>query len=128
DYLTNQPEVVEKAAAVLGAAPNATLAWGTSMGGLTSAALVERHPDTFDGGFAICASVAGGVGMLNQSLDGAFAFKTLLAPENDAIELVGLTDEAASNAAARAVLDEAQETPQGRARIALAATMADIPG
>lgn len=128
DYLTNQPEVVEKAAAVLGATPNATLAWGTSMGGLTTAALVERYPDTFDGGFAICASVAGGVGMLNQSLDGAFAFKTLLAPENDAIELVGLTDEASSNAAARAVLDEAQETPQGRARIALAATMADIPG
>ncbi|MFC4536412.1 alpha/beta fold hydrolase [Sphaerisporangium dianthi] len=109
--------------------PSATLAWGASMGGAIAAGLAERRPDLVDGALPYCASVAGPVAMLNQSLDAAFAFKTLLAPGDDAVKLVGpasAEEEALSNAAARAVLDAAQRTAAGRARIALAASFAQV--
>ncbi|UOR01918.1 alpha/beta hydrolase [Leucobacter allii] len=128
DYLAGQPEVIARATEALGSAPQATIAWGSSMGGLTSAALAERYPELIDGAYALCGSLAGSVGMLNQGLDASFAFKTLLAPEDEAIELVDVQDEATSTAAAKSALDAAQGTPEGRARIALAAAMAQIPG
>jgi pimeloyl-ACP methyl ester carboxylesterase len=109
--------------------PATTLAWGASMGGAIAAGLAELRPDLVDGALPYCASVAGPVAMLNQSLDAAFAFKTLLAPGDDAIKLVGpasAEEEAQSNTAARAALDAAQQTPAGRARIALAASFAQV--
>jgi pimeloyl-ACP methyl ester carboxylesterase len=127
DLLRDQEHAVDVAADLLGE-PETTIAWGNSMGGLTSAALIERHPDTFDGALPMCASVAGGVGMLNQSLDAAFAFKTLLAPDDHRIELVEVDNEPVSRAAAQQVLDIAQATPEGRSRIALAAAFAQLPG
>lgn len=127
DLLAAQPQVVQVAAETLGE-PEHVVAWGDSMGGLTSAALMERSPDVFDGAIPLCGSVAGTVPMLNQGLDATFAFKTLLAPDNDALSLVNVTSEPARQAAARAVIDEAQKTPQGRARIALAAAYGQIPG
>ncbi|WP_220448653.1 hypothetical protein [Nonomuraea mesophila] len=109
--------------------PATTLAWGASMGGAVAAGLAELRPDLIDGALPYCASVAGPVAMLNQSLDAAFAFKTLLAPANDAIKLARLAsaeEETRSTAAARAVLEAAQETAAGRARIALAAAFAQV--
>ncbi|WP_169984461.1 hypothetical protein [Microbispora sp. H10836] len=109
--------------------PRTTLAWGGSMGGAIAAGLAERRPDLIDGALPYCASVAGPVAMLNQSLDAAFAFKTLLASGDDAVKLVRLAsadEEARSTTAARAVLDAAQRTPAGRARIALAASFAQV--
>ncbi|WP_155126645.1 alpha/beta hydrolase [[Actinomadura] parvosata] len=109
--------------------PAVTLAWGGSMGGAIAAGLAERRPDLIDGALPYCASVAGPVAMLNQSLDAAFAFKTLLAPGDDAVKLVRLgsaEEEARSVAAARAVLDAAQRDPAGQARIALAASFAQV--
>lgn len=113
----------------VGGEPTTTLAWGGSMGGAIAAGLAERRPDLVDGALPYCASVAGPVAMLNQSLDAAFAFKTLLAPGDDAVKLVRPAsddEEARSVAAARAVLDAAQQTPAGRARIALAASFAQV--
>lgn len=109
--------------------PRTTLAWGASMGGAIAAGLAERRPDLIDGALPYCASVAGPVAMLNQSLDAAFAFKTLLAPGEDAVKLVrpaSAEEETRSTTAARAVLDAAQLTPAGRARIALAASFAQV--
>ncbi|MFG2085455.1 MULTISPECIES: hypothetical protein [unclassified Spirillospora] len=109
--------------------PKATLAWGPSMGGNIAAGLAERRADLVDGALPYCASVAGPVAMLNQSLDAAFAFTTLLAPGDHGITLVrrGSPEaEAHANAAARTVLDTAQQTPRGRARIALAAAFAQV--
>ncbi|WP_346618725.1 prolyl oligopeptidase family serine peptidase [Blastococcus montanus] len=126
ELLRDQVEVVGVSAAELGATPERTIAWGDSMGGLTSAALVENHPETFDGALPICASVAGGVGMLNQGLDGSFVFRTLLAPDDDRLQLVDVTDERLRTTAAREVLTAAQETPAGRARIAFAAAVAQL--
>lgn len=121
-------DTIAKFAEVAGT-PRATLAWGASMGGAIAAGLAELRPDLVDGALPYCASVAGPVAMLNQSLDAAFAFKTLLAPGEDAIKLVrpaSAEEEQQSTTAARAVLDAAQQTPAGRARIALAASFAQV--
>ncbi|OGO43677.1 MAG: hypothetical protein A2Z04_09815 [Chloroflexi bacterium RBG_16_57_9] len=75
----------------------------------------------------MCGVLAGGVGIWNQVLDGAFAFKTLLAPTSD-VQLVHITNPAANLAKALQILTTAQATPQGQARIALLAALADVPG
>jgi len=107
--------------------PKRVIAWGDSMGGLNSIALIERHPERLSGAVALCGSVSGALGMMNTALDGAFAFKTLLAPASD-IRLVRTGDDRANGAAVQAVLDTAMKTPQGRARVALAAALAQLPG
>ncbi len=107
--------------------PRLTIAWGSSMGGLVTAALAERRPRRIDGALPMCGSVAGAVGMMNLALDGAFAFKTLLAPGDDAIRLTRTGDDVANGREAAAVLAKAQAAPEGRARIALAAALAGIP-
>ncbi|GAA5043076.1 alpha/beta hydrolase [Thermocatellispora tengchongensis] len=128
ETLRASADTLAKVAEVAGE-PTTTLAWGGSMGGAIAAGLAERRPDLIDGALPYCASVAGPVAMLNQSLDAAFAFKTLLAPGDDAVKLVrpaSADEETRSTTAARAVLDAAQRTPAGRARIALAASFAQI--
>jgi pimeloyl-ACP methyl ester carboxylesterase len=106
-----------------------TIAWGRSYGGLVTTALAERHPDRIDGSLSMCGLVQGGVANWNNTLDPAFALKTLLAP-GSGIPLTGLPDQAAATTAANAlsdVVDSAQSTPTGRARIALAAALHNIP-
>jgi hypothetical protein len=77
----------------------------------------------------MCGVLAGGVATWNAALDGAFAFKTLLAPQS-ALQLVNITNPSANLALARQVLDLAQSAAdgKGRARIALMAALADVPG
>lgn len=107
-----------------------TLAWGTSYGGLVTTMLAERHADRFDGSLSMCGLVQGGVANWNSTLDPVFALKTLLAPDAD-IPLTGFADQAAAQNAASALAAKtaaAQQTPQGRARIALAAALHNIPG
>lgn len=109
--------------------PARTIAWGTSMGGLVTLALLERHPERFDAGLALCASAAGTVGMMNAALDGAFAFKTLLAPDS-ALPILfdGPTGAGKAQLAEwQRQLDAAQDSAQGRARLALAATLGQVP-
>lgn len=126
DLLAEQPQLAEVAAASLGT-PTHVVAWGSSMGGLTSVSLLENNPSVFDAALPLCGSVAGAIPMLNQSLDGAFALRMLLAPDDDRLELVDVQNEPQRQAAFREILDAAQATPQGRARIALAASLAQIP-
>ncbi|MES2044476.1 MAG: alpha/beta hydrolase [Pseudomonadota bacterium] len=107
--------------------PKRVIAWGMSMGGLVTSALVEHAPRRVDGGLAMCASVGGAVGMMNMALDGAYAFRILLAPQSD-IRLTGVDDDRANARRVADVLAEAQRTPAGRARVALAAVLAGLPG
>lgn len=106
--------------------PKRTIAWGQSMGGLVTVALAETHPRRFAAALPECGSLAGSLGMMNEALDGAFAFKTLFAP-GSGIRLVDTGNDRANAARVAAVLRTAMRTPQGRARIALAAALAQIP-
>ncbi|MBZ4019278.1 alpha/beta hydrolase family protein [Streptomyces purpurogeneiscleroticus] len=107
-----------------------TLAWGQSYGGLVTTAIAERHPGRIDGSLSLCGLVQGGVANWNSTLDPAFALKTLLAPGSD-FPLTGFADAAEADRTAGelgSAVDKAQDTPAGRARIALAAALHNIPG
>jgi pimeloyl-ACP methyl ester carboxylesterase len=106
--------------------PDHVVAWGMSMGGLVTTALVEQYPAKIDGGVALCSSIGGSVGMMNMALDGAFAFKTFVAQDTD-VRVVHIDDDLANLRAVRDALADAQTTKQGRARIALAGVLGGIP-
>src|SRR5229473_3564429 len=105
-----------------------TIAWGISLGGMITAGLMQLFPDRFDGALPMCGVVAGGPGVWNQGLDSEFAFLTLQAP--GAFKLSGFTaaDVGTNFNNAFQAFNVAQLTPQGRARIALSAALADVPG
>ena len=124
DALADQQAVLRRFRVTVGA-PRATVAWGDSMGGLITAGLLQRHPRQFAGGLAMCGVLGGAVSFWNTSLDLGVTFRTLLAPR---LALTGIRDPRANVAAARAALSAAQRTPAGRARIALAAALIDLPG
>ncbi|MFI6338761.1 alpha/beta hydrolase family protein [Streptomyces sp. NPDC050535] len=107
-----------------------TIAWGTSYGGLVTTAIAERHASRIAGSLSMCGLVQGGVANWNSTLDPVFALKTLLAPDSG-IRLTGLGSPAVAAeqaAAMTGVVGTAQQTAAGRARIALAATLHNIPG
>jgi len=106
--------------------PKTTIAWGDSLGGAVTAGLLERNPELLDGGLSMCGVVAGGVGLMDSYLDTLFTLRTLLAPE---VQLVHLGDSLFDNIGAlQSAVEKAQATPEGRARIALAAAIGDFPG
>jgi len=100
------------------APPGRTIAWGQSMGGLITAGLVQLHPERFAGALPMCGLLAGAVATFDAALDAAFALKTLIDPSLDFVNISqGLND-----------LATAQETPEGRARIALSQALMGVPG
>ncbi len=106
-----------------------TIAWGTSMGGLVSAREAEDPQRRVDGALTTCGLVAGALNLNDYQLDGEYALSHLLAPEQ-AVKLVryGSQDEAAAAAASLTkITSDAQATPAGRARIALAAALMNVP-
>src|SRR5713101_3268896 len=107
--------------------PKRTIAWGHSLGGMVTAALIQRHPDRFDAALPMCGVLSGGVATWNTALDSEFAFKTLLAP-GTGLQVVNITNPLANLQIAEQSLAFAQSTPQGRARLALVSALADGPG
>jgi pimeloyl-ACP methyl ester carboxylesterase len=107
--------------------PKRVIAWGYSMGGLVTTALAEQRPTGINGGVALCASIGGAVGMMNMALDGATAFRTLVASDAG-ILVVDIDDDMANGKRVESALAAAAQTPAGRARIALAGVLAGIPG
>ena len=106
--------------------PTRTIAWGHSLGGIITAGLIQLFPEQFSGALPMCGVLAGGIGTWNQALDGAFAFDVLLA--NDALPIVHITNASGTFQQATNILAAAQQTPQGRARIALTSALSDTPG
>ncbi|HEY3195175.1 MAG TPA: prolyl oligopeptidase family serine peptidase [Candidatus Dormibacteraeota bacterium] len=107
--------------------PARTIAWGHSLGGIITAGLLQTHPDRFDAALPMCGVLAGGVAVWNEGLDGEFVLKQLLAP-NSSLQLVHITNPLANFILSQQIVAAAQATPQGRARIALAAAVGDLPG
>ncbi|WP_412516763.1 hypothetical protein K8Z49_41330 [Actinomadura madurae] len=100
--------------------PRTTLALGQSMGGLVSAKLAETR--AVDGVLSTCGIVGGGVDLNNYQLNAGHAIATLLAPSQD-IKLTDYTSPAEGIVAGTQLtlaVQNAQATPAGRARIALA--------
>lgn len=124
--LPDQIAVLDIFAAKVGK-PSVTIAWGHSLGGMITAGLIQRYPERFDAALPMCGVLSGGVATWNTGLDGAFAFKTLVAP-GSGLQLVNITNPAANLELAEAAIAAAQATPQGRARIALSAALGDLPG
>ena len=105
--------------------PTRTVAWGHSLGGIITAGLLQKHPDRFDAALPMCGVLAGGVGTWNQALDSTFAIQKLVAPS---LQIVHITKPLGNFLLAEQLMTVAQATPQGRARIALAAALGDTPG
>jgi len=107
--------------------PKRVIAWGMSMGALVTTAIAERAPRRVDGGLALCGSIGGAIGMMNMALDGAYAFRTLVAPDAG-IRLVRTGDDRENAGRVTAALKDAQASPAGRARVALVGVLAGLPG
>jgi pimeloyl-ACP methyl ester carboxylesterase len=106
--------------------PRRTISWGQSLGGVSAALLAEREPWRFDGLGALCAPLGGLISQWNSFLDLNFVTKTLLAPDSD-WDLVDITDLAGDTAEQKKIVQAAEGTPAGRARLALANAVADVP-
>jgi hypothetical protein len=126
EALVDQIQVLDIFDAEVGK-PKQTIAWGHSLGGIITAGLVQNNPGRFTAAQPMCGVLSGGVATWNAALDGAFAFKTLLAAGTP-LQLVNITDPTANFELSEALLAAAQATPQGRARIALGAALGDTPG
>ena len=105
--------------------PRRTVAWGHSLGGIITAGLIQRYPHRFSAALPMCGVLAGGVATWNTALDGAFAFQQLVDPS---VQITGITNPLANLQGAESAATAAQATPQGKARLALAAALADTPG
>ncbi len=107
--------------------PLQTIAWGHSLGGMITAALLQLDPSRFTAALPMCGVLGGGVGTWNVALDSAFAVQQLLGPASG-LQVVDITDPPTNLGIAETLFAAAQATPQGRARIALASALGDIPG
>ncbi len=107
--------------------PERTVAWGPSIGGIMTAGFVQLLPERLAGALPLCGNLAGAVGIHNRELDIAFVFHRLLAAERP-LELVNISDPPGNLELARTILEQAKQTPAGRARLALAAAVGNIPG
>ncbi|MFF4408789.1 alpha/beta hydrolase [Streptomyces sp. NPDC001404] len=109
--------------------PRRTISVGQSMGGLVNARIADDTHGRIAGALGLCGLVAGGTDLNNYQLAGETALAALLAPA-DRIPLTDYPSTAAATAAANSLTtaaETAQRTPQGRARIALAAAYLNLP-
>ncbi|WNM33207.1 alpha/beta hydrolase [Streptomyces sp. Li-HN-5-11] len=109
--------------------PRRTLSVGQSMGGLVNAQLARDGAGRIDGALGLCGLVAGGTDLDNYQLDAEYTIARLLLPgQQTALVRFGSAAEAAATAdRLTAAVTAAQSTPQGRARIALAAAYLNLP-
>lgn len=126
--IDNQVEVVQKFKGIHGN-PARTVAFGSSAGGHTGAATIQARPDVFNGAVLMCGGLSGTVGQWHAKLDAVYVAKMLLAPNNPNLPVINVPDDFATNArpAWLAMMANAQQTPEGRARIALAAVLGQLP-
>lgn len=108
--------------------PERAIQYGCSGGGYIALAMAEMYPDRVDGVVSLNARGTGGLAVAAMWLDLPYTLKALLAPDSDLL-VAPVPNDALPEAldAWRAMLEEAQETPEGRARIALAVTVSQWP-
>jgi pimeloyl-ACP methyl ester carboxylesterase len=109
--------------------PSRVIQYGCSGGGHVTLAIAEQFPDRVDGAIAYGPHTP--VWYQNHLLDGWFVLQTLLAPDLTIVNLPDLPGlrprHEELTAAWREVVNAAQRTPEGRARLALAVTIGQWP-
>jgi pimeloyl-ACP methyl ester carboxylesterase len=126
EAIPDQIATLDQFTALFGA-PTRTIAWGHSLGGIITAELLQRYPGRFAAALPMCGVLAGGVGTWNQALDSQFAIQQLL-PDASGLQIVHITNPGANLNNAEGVIFAAQQTAAGRARLALASALGDLPG
>jgi len=124
--ISNQIEALDAFTDVVGE-PRQAITMGNSMGGFVAAATGELHADRIDGVVAACGGLSGSVSQWNQKLDTVFVLSELLDPEGSLPVVDIPADVAGAQNAWIGFLTEAQQTPEGRARIALASAIGQLP-
>lgn len=124
--IDNQAQALAIFEETVGEATHA-IASGSSMGGFVSAGAAQVHPDAFDGAVPFCGGLGGSVAQWNQKLDTVFVLKELLFPDEELPVLDIPEDVTGAQQAWISALSEAQHTAEGRARIALAASIGQLP-
>jgi pimeloyl-ACP methyl ester carboxylesterase len=108
--------------------PKYAIQFGSSQGGHAAAVGIQAYPARWAGAVIQCGGLSGAVGQWHGKFDALFVARTLL-PGGADLPITGLPKDVRAQAmpAWHKVLDDAQKTPQGRARIALAARIAQLP-
>jgi hypothetical protein len=101
--------------------PTRTIATGGSRGAFAVRMSLELYPAIYDGGMMSAGGGAGEIAVLNNKLNALFVLKTLVDP-GAPLTLVNI-NVAAENRALADLVAKANSTPQGRARLALAAAV-----
>ncbi|WP_298344505.1 hypothetical protein [Ferrimicrobium sp.] len=107
---------------------SSVIPWGVSMGGDVTAGLVQQNIGTFSGAMIACGVDGGAVPIWNQQLTALFAFKELIDPSLQIVDLSSPTAAETQLLAALEALNTAATTPAGQARLSLVAALGDIPG
>jgi dienelactone hydrolase len=125
----DQLDTLEATIDAIGRRPRRVLAVGSSMGGLVTAKLAEIGAGRIQGALPTCGIVGGGAALGNYQLDGAHAIAILLAPGQQVklADFANLGEGFATTAALTAAVRQGQATPAGRARVALAAALYQVP-
>jgi pimeloyl-ACP methyl ester carboxylesterase len=105
--------------------PARIIQFGCSGGGSTALSVAEDHPTRFDGVIPMHATSP--LTLANMRLDLTFALKALLDPDGTLPVIVSAEPTAAAETAWINALNAAQQTSQGRARMALAGVLAQYP-
>ncbi len=111
-------------------APKTVITVGYSGPGLVNTMVAENPDGLVDGAVIGCALNVGLRNLFNVHLDGEHALSVLLLPEAERPRLVNFRNEVEIDttvAQLRAAVMWAQQSPQGRARIALAAGLGMMP-
>ena len=105
--------------------PEHTIQFGCSGGGSVALSVAEDHPQRFDGVIAMHATSP--ISLANMRLDLTFALKTLLDSDDQLPLIVTSRPTGPADTAWVNFLAAAEETAEGRARMALAGVLAQYP-
>jgi pimeloyl-ACP methyl ester carboxylesterase len=121
--IDNQVRVLDLLEARFGK-PKRVIQYGQSGGGLVALGMAEVHSDRVDGVVSACFQIP--IPNHNMRVDTFFALRALIAPDSD-LQIVDVPDDTDPiEAAWHETVAAAQQTPDGRARIALAMTLGQL--
>ncbi len=106
--------------------PEYTIAVGGSRGAFVGRFCMELRPDIFSGALVYGGGGSGEIAAINSKLDGKFIMNTLLQPE-EALILAGINDLKNEERKLHLMVETAKASRLGRARLALAAAIEQLP-